>query len=100
MNSCSVEYPRATPFYRPAIDPGRQVKLVLEEPKKCLPHTAKLGDFVDGECDRRLDTAVGILLQAVTWLRKLTGAPTTATTPRLLIARGQRARRAGPARTI
>ena len=56
--------PWATPFYRPAIDPARQVKLVLEEPKKRLPHTAEFGDLVDGECDRRLDTTVGILLQA------------------------------------
>ena len=28
-----------------AIDPGRQVKLVLKEPKKRLPHTAKFGNF-------------------------------------------------------
>ena len=71
--------PWATPFDRPAIDPARQVKLVLEEPKKRLPYTAKFGDLVDGECDRHAWTRrSGSLLQAVTCFKKANpGAPTT-----------------------
>ena len=84
--------PWATPFYRPAIDPARQVKLVLEEPKKRLPHTAEFGDLVDGECDRRLDTTVGILLQAFACFKETNRRGYHEfTTPRLLIARRQRA---------
>jgi hypothetical protein len=74
------------------MNPGRQVKLVLEEPKKRLPDTAKFGDLVDGECDRRLDTTVGIFLQPVTHLKEADrGGDNEVTTPRFLIARRQRA---------
>ena len=84
--------PWATPLDRPAIDPGRQVKLVLEEPKQRLPHTAKFGDLVDGERDRRLDTTVGILLQPVAHLNEANRrGDDEFTAPCLLIARRERA---------
>jgi len=43
---------------------------MFKEPKERLPHTAKFGDLVDGEQDRRLDTTVGILLQPVAHLNE------------------------------
>ena len=61
---------------------------MLQEPQQRLPYATQFGDLVDGQPDRRLDAAIGILLEPVADLHEADRRRNDECAPsRLLVAR-------------